>query len=254
MRAGEESDQREPRKQVGMTREYHGIHLTDSFEDSPEGHARATKVLQHYFRPLTGKNAGYTGGAWDRFDPSGTRGNTTEVFTAEDVVACALLSAPIPGRAAVELLDTQQEHFAELLAQVGQDRDFVEVDAPDGPEFQALVALFWNVCALPGVGLTRATKLCARKRPRLVPIVDRVIKRVVFTDGTNHWAPLHRALTANDRHLWTQLEKLKVSADLPEEVPVIRVFDVLAWMDGTGNSVNALNGAEIEVNNIPADE
>ena len=49
-----------------MTREYHRIHLTGSFDDS----ARAKKVLQHYFRPLSGKNTGYTGGLWDSLIPA----------------------------------------------------------------------------------------------------------------------------------------------------------------------------------------
>lgn len=237
-----------------MTFEYAGIYLTDSFKDTQEGRVRAEMVLRHYFKQLAGDNGGYTGGAWDTFDPSGTREANPDTFTADDLIACSLLSAPIPGRAAVELLDRRAERFSQLLAGVGEDRDFIEVNDPDGPELQGLDRLDRELRALPGVGLTRTTKLLARKRPRLVPIVDGVIKQVVFSGGPHYRTPLHRALTANDRRLWKHLAELKASAGLDSAVPVLRVFDVLAWMDGTGNSSKALAGDEIESTVLVEDE
>lgn len=224
-----------------MSREYHGILLTESFGDDD----RAIAVLRHYFKPLSGENAGFTGGAWDTFDPSGSRASTSDEFTAEDLVACALLSAPIPGRAAIDLLDRRKDHFAGLLEGIGPDKDFIEAGDPDGPGKAALNELFWDLRGLPGVGLTRTTKLLARKRPRMVPIVDGVLKKVVFNGGSSYWGPLHRALIAEDHALWGQLERLKVQADLPSSVPTVRVFDVLAWMDGTGNSDRVIAGSEI---------
>ena len=100
--------------------------------------------------------------------------------------------------------------------------------------------LYGELRKLPNIGLTRATKLIARKRPHLVPIVDGVINTTIFNQSRNHWAQLHTALTADDCRLWKKLAEFKDLADLPKEVPAVRIFDVLAWMDGTGRYSRAL--------------
>ena len=48
---------------------------------------RAAAVLASYYRPLSGKSGGYTGGQFDAFDPSGTRSASANTFTADDLVA-----------------------------------------------------------------------------------------------------------------------------------------------------------------------
>lgn len=82
------------------------------------------------------------------------------------------------GMNCLKLLDLQRESLNQLLANIGEDRDLGDLrDFDDfGPVFSLLDALR----ALPHVGQTTATKLVARKRPRLVPIVDGVIRRHGF--------------------------------------------------------------------------
>ena len=223
------------KKGVAM-REYHGLQLDESFDDV----GRAAAVLRWYFAPLSGKNRGFTGGVWDTFDPSGERAKKTNEFTADDLASCALLSAPIRGRATVELLTRQSATFSGLLERVGEVVDFVDVEI-DGPQIRALTQLFTAVRSLHDVGLTRTTKLLARKRPRLAPIVDGVLKDTVFGGGPRYWAPLHRALIADGRELWSYLEEAHAAAGLDERVTTLRVFDVLAWMDGSGQSRYALD-------------
>ncbi len=89
---------------------------------------------------------------------------------------------------------------------------------------------------LPDVGVTRAAKLMARKRPRLIPIVDSVIRDHAFGGEYSFWAPLHQALTHDDRALHGRLQEIRRAAGLGEEVSPLRVFDVLAWMDGSGKA------------------
>lgn len=206
----------------------------------------AVRVLHAYYAPIS-EGSGFTGGAWDAFDPSGTRATSANTFTADDLVACALLGAPIHGRATVELLQRQRSRFEELLEAIGPDRDFIEVASADGPDFQAVRSLYSALQGLAGIGETRATKLIARKRPRLVPIVDDVIKRTVFGNATWHWAPLHDALNTDDKALWNRLVHLREQANLNPYVSVLRVFDVLAWMEGSGNSERVLRGESIRV-------
>lgn len=224
--------------------DHHGIRLPRTLV--PGGDAeRATILLRAYFAPLSGKNTGYTGGQWDRFDPSGTRETSANVFTPDDLLSASLLSTPIPGRAAMDLLTDADGAFAAGLAAIGADRDFADLENLDEAPFAAARSLYRLVKELPGVGETRATKLLARKRPHLIPIVDRVLKQTIFFGQRHQWAPLHAALVAEDRALHRTLLDLHRAAGLSEQVAPVRVLDVLAWLEGSGNAQRVLARQEI---------
>ena len=89
----------------------------------------------------------------------------------------------------------------------------------------------WNgLDALPGVGSTIASKLFARKRPRLRPIWDSVIEAVI--ESPTLWEPLRVALRQDDGALHERLLRLHRDAHLPDEVSPLRVFDVICWKEG----------------------
>ena len=90
--------------------------------------------------------------------------------------------------------------------------------------------LWKRLVALPKVGPTRASKLLERKRPRLRPIYDSVVAEVIGTRRL--WEPL-RAELQDNTGLHSRLVRLGEQAQLPSEVSAIRVFDVVAWMEGT---------------------
>lgn len=212
---------------------HHGIHLTPSL--LPGAEMQAVQVLQAYFAPLSGTNRGFTGGQFDTFDPSGTRAASANVFTADDVVSVSLLSVDVYGRAAVELLDRQRARFSTLLADIGPDRDLVDVRSTDPDHFPAAAA-YRALRELPNVGPTTASKLLARKRPRLIPIIDSVIKQHLLRGSGVLWEPLRLALNDDDRWLHRHLLDLRSRAELGEHIPAIRILDVLAWMDGSKNT------------------
>jgi hypothetical protein len=92
--------------------------------------------------------------------------------------------------------------------------------------------------ALPGArGGTAAVRQpqqargLARKRPRLIPVYDRIVKKVAGGDP-NYWVPLCEALQADDRALHHRLLRLHQEAGLPPAFSALRVFDVIAWMEG----------------------
>lgn len=93
----------------------------------------------------------------------------------------------------------------------------------------------WKVMSalrtLDGVGPTRASKLLARKRPCLRPIYDDVVSRVTNT-VQSQWEPVRVALRADGRALQERLVHLHAEAGLSEQVPALRVLDVVAWMEG----------------------
>ncbi|TKD55456.1 DUF6308 family protein [Micrococcus luteus] len=192
---------------------------------------RAVDLLGRYF--TSGK---FIGSQWDGFDPSGTRAASANVFTSDDVASAALLNTPVPGRAVVHLLITQRERFAGLLEAVGPDRDFIDVDPdPSGKDMAPVYELYEALKTLPKIGPTIASKLVARKRPRLFPIIDSDLRRTVFqeTRQDTHRGRqlLHAEFSAQDRTLWKRLASYHSAASLPTEVSVLRVFDVLAWME-----------------------
>ncbi|MGB6003280.1 MAG: DUF6308 family protein [Ornithinimicrobium sp.] len=216
---------------------YEGIWLTPSLTHGSE--TRAVTVLRAYFDPEIRSGRGFTGGSWDTFDPAGTREESAHNFTPDDLVACSLLGTPIGGFAALELLKPHS-YLWDQLAAIDLEKDFAQLTSTDADEFKQVRKLFRSLRDLPDVGETRATKLLARKRPRLVPIVDSVITTHIFHNANTHWQPLHESVTANDKQLWKHLQSLHQWAGLDPAVSTLRVFDVLAWMDGTGHSDTVL--------------
>lgn len=213
------------------------LQLTTSL--MPENRERALRVLSTYFPSADGRG-GYTGGRWDTFDPSGTRAEQANEITSDDLVALTLLSVDVSGDIAVQLLGPMRATLTRLLHELGPDRDLVEEPSLDSGTFAPAWALDRELRAVRGLGATKVSKLMARKRPRLIPVYDRVI-RATLTAGTGvFWRPLHAALQADDGALHHRLIALRDEAGLPAEVSALRVLDVLAWMDGQGYSERLL--------------
>ncbi|QCQ93139.1 hypothetical protein E7742_19220 [Rhodococcus sp. SGAir0479] len=193
------------------------------------GDDAAVDVLRRYFaEPLVKTGYLRSGARWDTWDSTGTRERDADVFTADDLVAVTMLSVEVSPDGAQILLRERGEEFAELLAAVGPDRDLVdEVDelTAESPVCRLETAL-WTV---PSIGRTVASKLIARKRPRLFPVYDRVIGEVLDTKQA-HLDPVRQALRANDRELHRRLVSLREQAGLDEAVPALRILTVLAWM------------------------
>lgn len=145
-------------------------------------------------------------------------------------VAVSFLSVGVPPKAAWELLMGRPVDFNKLLSQVANP-DLADVDPRDISDAWPAWRLWDELRQLRGVEWVIARKLLTRKRPRLIPIYDRVVKTVTGGDR-NYWVPLCRALRAGDKALRHRLLRLHEAAGLPAAVPVIRVFDVIAWMEG----------------------
>jgi hypothetical protein len=120
-----------------------------------------------------------------------------------------------------------------LLRETRADQDFWDADTPhcQSPQWQ----LEAKLTELPGVGLTTASKLMARKRPRLVPVNDSVVRAELGLQKAL-WAPLYDVFQSSD--LAVRLSTLGEEArrqkvDLPPNLSALRLFDVIVWMVGT---------------------
>lgn len=210
-------------------------------EDDVRGDAAAVDVLREYFtRRVVKTGHERTGSRWDGWDPSGRRAADADVFTADDLVAITLLSVQVPAQGAWILLVERAAELNRLLAAVGPDRDLVdeaEPMTPDSPAWQLETALR----EIHGVGRTVASKLIARKRPRLYPVYDEVVGRQLGTKAA-HLEPMRLALRHDGGALHHRLLGLRERAGLDEQVPALRILDVLAWMQGKGYQPQAEPG------------
>jgi hypothetical protein len=187
--------------------------------------ARAVSYLQRYFG--TAGEDPYGGSYYDDW----AQPQDPDRFTADDLVAVSFLSVFVPPSAARRLLASESRRFTELLHDVGPDRDLVDEDRPIDAT-HPIRRLNRALDDLPGVGPTIASKLLARKRPRLVPIYDSVVARV--TDAwTSQWEPLRLELRKDGLH--TRLIDLRERAGLEPNVSALRVYDVITWMEGKDN-------------------
>lgn len=190
----------------------------------------ALRLLNTYFAAPSSTSRGFTGAAFDTWDPSRTRAASVDVFTADDVVAVSLLSVKVHGQAVLDLLDRRASEFNKLLSVVPADLDLVDVEGEMGRDWPAS-CLVRALDGLPGVGMTTATKLVARKRPRLRPIWDTVVARHLDAWGS-YIGPLRDELQKDKGALHQRLVDLRAAARLSSEVSPLRVFDVIAWMEG----------------------
>ena len=212
-----------------------------------------------YFTPGTAKrvkidlpeplwNAGYSvdllgdymhnyGGRWvERFEGGGDDPMVANRFTTADVLAVGTLSENIPAKAFLPIFHDHADCLSALLAMIPTTTELSE--APDsliGPESAA-----WQLwehlesSEFPGISSTRVSKLLARKRPRLIPVYDELVRDTLNRPKRNDlwfWHDLRDALRAEDRRLKRFLEQVRNRVgDAAEHLSTIRVFDVIVWM------------------------
>ena len=189
---------------------------------------QAVENLARYYS----KTQPYTGATFDVWR-SPHCAESADDFTADDLVAVTFLSVSIPPVAAQRVLIDASSTFTNLLARIPRHVSFWEAGEPsaDSPQWQ----LEKELLAIPGVGLAKASKLMARKRPALVPILDSVVREELGLHR-GWWAPLYDLFS--DVDFRSRLEAVRDEAEaredvtLPGNLSLLRVFDVVTWMDG----------------------
>ncbi|WP_238005912.1 DUF6308 family protein [Dactylosporangium sp. AC04546] len=180
---------------------------------------RIADLVAAYFHP-DGPFAGAT------FDTLGD--NPPNEVTRDDLLAATLLDIswrPL----AVRRLEAERDHVGVMLARIPLNRDLWEATPS---ELQAAEDPYRWLDGLPYVGATIASKLLARKRPRLVPIYDTVVQDLLTTPEDQFWTTLADALT--DPGMRDDIERLRPTT--APTVSVLRLLDVAIWMRGSRSS------------------
>ncbi|WP_371483092.1 DUF6308 family protein [Kitasatospora sp. NBC_00315] len=209
----------------------------------------AAADLRRYFctRAADGRAPAYTGARFEHLDGGGDRPGVADTLTAADLAAVQTLSVTVPARAAIALLEGDLGvTLAGLLAGIPRDLDLAEAE-PGVLAAGSPADLAWHLLKEePGLGWVMTGKLLARKRPRLIPVYDHVVRCAVGRPDS-YWLSLRQALAADGGALHEQLLALRATADVPRTVSAIRVCDVVLWMRHvTGHQAKGCPGVAVQ--------
>jgi hypothetical protein len=182
----------------------------------------ALPLLQRYYNE-------YDGRYFERLGEGGSHPDIAHRFTADDLVAVSMLGVDIHPKAAIAILVDQADDLNGLLREIPNDVDLWEV-TPDVVDDGSSAARLWDrLDGLHGVGWVIAGKLLARKRPRLIPVYDRVVRAAV--GNPDHWW-LKLRLALQDETLRGRLDELRTDSKVGANISLLRILDVAIWMTG----------------------
>ncbi|MER7418328.1 DUF6308 family protein [Micromonospora peucetia] len=193
------------------------------------GDSRSVPDLQRYF--LGAGGAAFAGGQFERLGGGGDRPEISGTVTAEDLIAVQLLSVQVRPHRALDLLQGQLGR--RLAAELAEIPVAIELGTDEALPFIVSgghADKAWRMLRdADDIGWVIAGKLLARKRPKLVPVYDRVVS-CAYGTGTGFWKWLHEMLRAEGGVLAHRLDACHTTAGLPTAVSRLRVLDVVFWM------------------------
>lgn len=194
---------------------------------------QAVTDLQTYFGGSENSNW-FAGSRFESLSGGGDRTEVANRVVADDLVALTMLSVNVPPYVALELLEGEDgRKLADLLTDIPTDLDLGDPGAGDALEEGSAA---WRAYELllrrgtrrfPGIGPVTASKLLARKRPRLVPVCDRVVWGAIGKP-TSVWNYFNTAFQGE--RLTQALDEVRHAAGVPAQVKRPRVLDVVLWM------------------------
>ncbi|WP_448223059.1 DUF6308 family protein [Gordonia iterans] len=194
----------------------------------------ASAVLHAYFEESQGSPT-FTGAQFERFDGGGDRSEVVNQITMADLVALSLLDTPVSGGAALGLLGPLESEISSLLERVPADLDLGQIQhrAEYTEVMQPMNELWSRISGQPGMGRTRTSKLLARKRPRLQPVIDSVVSEALGHKGSNFRLTLWSQLRTEG--LEEQLASARSGAGIDADIALLRCFDVLMWLPNSNS-------------------
>lgn len=171
-------------------------------------------LVREYLR----RDGPYAANTFDKLEP-----NPRDRFVTEDFLAVSFLDTPIRA-ATFREIHRFEARFNDLLAAIDSERPLWEMTER---VHSAADALWQELLHLDGIGPTRASKLLARKRPRLIPILDRRVNEFFEGRTSPFWWPLCLAL----RREQVLGRVIQLGRDAGADgISELRVLDIAIWM------------------------
>ena len=154
--------------------------------------------------------------------------NPPEQIITDDLLAVALLDITWRPEVVRILLGRQRQKLSEMLTAIPQAIDLWDVS----DDVLRRIDVLWDaLTAIDGIGTASATKLLARKRPRLCPISDNVVIKAVDVPGRT-WDVLRCLL--QDPAARAGVEALRPA--IAAEASLLRILDVALWVSYSGSA------------------
>lgn len=150
--------------------------------------------------------------------------NPPNQFSTTDLLAVTLLDVALPPDSVRDVLDTKAGLFSELLTALPVDVDLWNATDDDLTNASALQSALHG---LYRVKETRASKLMARKRPRLIPVIDSVIRKAL-TLSEDPRLDLRACLS--DFEVQESIGAIRPKNEEVETISTIRLLDAAVWM------------------------
>jgi Family of unknown function (DUF6308) len=140
----------------------------------------------------------------------------------DDLLAVTLLDITWRPQVIRTLLGSHKKQFSEMLAALPQATDLWDAS---NETMKRIDAMWDALTAIDGIGTASASKLLARKRPRLCPISDSVVIKAVDVRGRT-WDVLRYLL--QDPAARTGVEALRPAT--AATASLLRILDVAVWV------------------------
>lgn len=200
----------------------------------------AAALVNEYYTKLYRNGVPQTGSRFDNWAGGGDRVEVANAITADDLLAVSFLSVPVPAPAIIGLVETRSAEARRLLEEIPTDLDLAAVTADEyetilgalGPASKLWRLLRGTDTYRWGIGPTTASKIMARKRPRLVPIYDSVVGPLMgLNNNDTQWRTWHAALT-DGAGLPERLTAIREKSGISLQISDLRTMDVALWMHG----------------------
>lgn len=153
------------------------------------------------------------------FDTVGT--NDDYSIGDDDVLAVSFLDTPIRASAYREIVRAGGR-ITECLRDISLKLPLWDLE--EGSKDYVNALSLWNLLEdIPGMGPTRVSKLMARKRPFLIPILDERVKEFFDHETQYFWLPLGHAL--KDERRQRAIRSLAPGVG----ISVLRILDIAIW-------------------------
>ncbi|MGO4956696.1 DUF6308 family protein [Luteococcus sp. Sow4_B9] len=160
-------------------------------------------------------------------------GNDPHRITPADLLAITTLSVSVSPRG---IRRFESNDGADFLRNLDEQWDLGDEDAEAHAESMGALYSFVKE-RLEGNKWVTASKICARKRPKLFPVRDTVVSQYLgLTMQANEDWPAFAAIMRDKETLDALAQAVagaqRPGVDLGEETPMLRHLDVVLWMAG----------------------